>query len=277
MIETANRAGLTLQADNGPHSQRLLALIEAGQSSPRAVISFSEALPLWQNPGTWLSQEERDVFLHSVPNEPQLRETSENINILTWMSPLLGYLGPCEIDRHLRAVFFETVLTEPLPWLLDIPRNMWDLLRPALSGLDSPFPSYSLPHAELIEYEDSGVLGFARAVRHVTHHYTGQWVWRPGIEIFSRLWAPLNALRFLVHPALVWALFTRHRVYTAIAFLLLLYVFVIGAIDYPEHRIYAIVYPLGPVLVGGFLVALWERGKTLWQRYRATQAEARPA
>ena len=31
----------------------------------------------------------------------------------------------------------------------------------------------------------------------------------------------------------------------------------------PEPRIYAIVYPLGPVLVGGLLVAVWERLRRL--------------
>ncbi len=30
-----------------------------------------------------------------------------------------------------------------------------------------------------------------------------------------------------------------------------------------DVRIYAIVYPLGPVLVGGLLVALWERLRRL--------------
>ena len=102
------------------------------------------------------------------------------------------------------------------------------------------------------------MLGFQRAFGR-WDHYTGQWVWRPGIEIFTSLWAPLNALRFLVFPALVWALFTRRRIYTATAFLLLLYVFVLAFVDAPESRIYAIVYPLGTVLVGGLLVAVWER------------------
>ena len=101
-------------------------------------------------------------------------------------------------------------------------------------------------------------MGFQRAFGR-WEHYTGQWVWRPGIEIFTTLWAPLNALRFLVLPALVWALFTRRRFYTTIAFLLLLYVTVLATVDSPEPRIYAIVYPLAPVLVGGMLLAVWER------------------
>ena len=59
---------------------------------------------------------------------------------------------------------------------------------------------------------------------------------------------------------MVWALFTRRRVYMAVAFLLLLYVIVISTVDSPpEPRIYAIMYPLGPLLVGGLLVAVWER------------------
>ena len=116
-------------------------------------------------------------------------------------------------------------------------------------------------------YEDDGSrLGFQRAFGR-WDHYTGHWVWRPGIELFTFRWGPLNVLRFLGYPALVWALFTRRRVYMAVAFLLLLYVIVISTVDSPpEPRIYAIVYPLGPVLVGGLLVAVWERLRPILRR-----------
>ena len=239
----------------------MLHLIGLGQTSqlesPTAVKAawYSDVFPLWQTPGTWLTDAERDAFLNQNEPENLLTETQGDINALT--SPLLSYIGPCEFDQLLRAVFFETVFAEPLPWLLSIPANAWRLLQPPLTL--GEFAVYTLPSAGSLDYEDSsGRLGFRRAFGSLDH-FTGQWVWRPGIELFTLLWAPLNALRFLVFPAMLWSLFTRRRFYTAVAFLLLLYVSVLAAIDYPEPRIYAIVYPLGTVLVGGLLMAGWER------------------
>ena len=172
---------------------------------------------------------------------------------------LYYYLGPCEVDRLVRGVYLETMGAQPLRWLRTFPSYIvLPLHAPLTMG---PAPDFTLPRADSIEYERAGgALGFARAANQVYGHYNGHWVWRPEIELFTSLWAPLNALRFLVFPALVWALFTQRRVYLAVAFLLLLYVIVISTVDSPpEPRIYAIVYPLGPVLVGGLLVAVWER------------------
>ena len=260
MIEMTRNAGLTLHVDHGPNSKRLLHLIGLGQTSklenPTAVKAalYSDVFPLWQTPGTWLTDSERDAFLNQNEPENLLIETQGDINALT--SPLLFYIGPCELDQLLRAVFFETVFAEPLPWVLGIPANAWQLLKPQLTI--GEFAVYTVPSDGSLDYEDGGGrLGFQRAFGSLDH-YTGQWVWRPGIEIFTFLWGPLNALRYLVYPALIWSFFTRRRFYTAIAFLLLLYVGVLGAIDYPEHRIYAIVYPLGPVLIGGFLLTIWK-------------------
>ncbi len=265
MIEATRSAGLTLHVDHGPNSKRLLHLIGLGQTSqlesPTAVKAawYSDVFPLWQTPGTWLTDAERDAFLNQNEPENLLTETQGDINALT--SPLLFYIGPCELDQLLRTVFFETVFAEPLPWLLSIPANAWRLLQPPI--MMGEFPDYTLPPARSLTYEDDGGrLGFQQAFGR-WDHYTGQWVWWPGIELFTSLWGPLNALRFLAFPALVWALFTRRRFYSAIAFLLLLYISVLAAIDYPEPRIYAIVYPLGPLLVGGLLVTLWERLRRL--------------
>ncbi len=261
MMEAVQKAGLTLHEDNGPNSRRLLHLSSLGPLPQHETASgdyplwFADILPLWQTPGTWASDDARDNFLNPGESETLLYETNENINLLIdW---LFFYLGPCELDSLLRGVFFETAIAEPLRWLLGIPANAWQLLQPPLTM--GEYPDYSLPPTWSLTYEDDGSrLGFQRAFGR-WDHYTGQWIWRPGIELFTSLWGPLNALRFLVFPALVWALFTRRRFYSAIAFLLLLYVTVLAAVDYPELRIYAIMYPLGPVLVGGLLVAVWER------------------
>ncbi len=261
MMETVQKSGLTLHEDNGPHSKRFLYLISLQPLPQHETASgdyslwYADILPLWQTPGTWASDDARDNFLNQGESETLLYETNENINqSIDWS---FFYLGPCELESLLRGVFFETVIAEPLRWLLGIPANAWQMLQPPLTM--GEYPDYTLPPTWSLTYEDDGSrLGFQRAFGR-WDHYTGQWVWRPGIEMFTLLWTPLNAMRLLVFPALVWALFTRWRIYSATAFLLLLYVFALAAIDAPEARIYAIVYPLGPVLVGGLLVAVWER------------------
>ena len=262
MMETVQKPGLTLHEDHGPNSKRLLHLSSLGPLPQHETPSgdyplwYSSIFPLWQMPGTWATEAERAEFIGQSAPETVTNIKGPNIHQLAnW---LYFYLGPCEFDQLLRAVFFETVFAEPLPWLLGIPANAWQLFQPPLTM--GEYPDYTVPHADSLTYEnDGGGLGFQRAFGR-WDHYTGQWVWRPGIELFTFLWAPLNALRFLVWPALVWALFTQRRVYLAVAFLLLLYVIVISTVDSPpEPRIYAIVYPLGPVLVGGLLVAVWER------------------
>ena len=261
LMETVQHAGLTLSEDHGPNSRRLLHLSRLGPLPQHETADgdfplwFGDIFPLLQTPGTWATETERAEFLRQDAPEAVSRIIGPNIQqLVNW---LFFYLGPCELDQLLRAVFLETILAQPLSWLGGIPANAWQLLRPPLTM--GALPDYTLPPAGSLIYEnDGGGLGFQRAFGR-WDHYTGQWVWRPGIEIFTFLWAPLNALRFLVYPAIIWALFTRRRVYTALAALLLLYVFVLGAVDRPEPRIYAIVYPLGPVLAGGFLLAVWER------------------
>ncbi|MCY3934704.1 MAG: glycosyltransferase family 39 protein [Chloroflexi bacterium] len=276
LMETITWSGLKIDAAHGARSKHLLHLsrLEPLPNSSHPYDEPNGIWDLWQESGPWASLEERETFLNQQATGPFPDLSQGKIHENTFW--LIYYLGPVEYNRLLVDVFIESVSHQFWAWLRNIPQHSLNLLLPPLS-MDSGFPNYTLPRADLIEYnQNSGMFGFVRAVRHATHFYTGQWVWRPGIEIFSRLWAPLNALRFLVFPALVWALFTRHRVYTAIGFLLLLYVFVLGAIDYPEQRIYAIVYPLGPVLVGGFLVTLWERAQPSWQRLRKALAATRP-
>ena len=259
LAETLEDSGLEIRAANGPHSERLIRLHalpplpENKTSYGYYPLFFGSNFPMWVTAGPWATDEERKAFINQSSSEI----TESLPSIYTFYHWLYYYLGPCETDRMLQGVYFETVGASPIGWLLGISSRIPDYLRPPLTI--GEYPVFSLPAAGSIEYEDNGgMLSFQRAFGR-WDHYTGQWVWRPGIEIFSMLWAPLNALRFLVYPALIWALFTRWRIYSATAFLLLLYVFVLAAIDGPEARIYAIVYPLGPVLVGGLLVAVWEK------------------
>ena len=252
-MEVVSQHGSPVRATNGRNSERLLAL--ASLAPLRELDYTAESYPRWSNPESWASADEYEAFIGQ-----ERGEIPEQLTSLNWWGTLNYYLGPCETNELLRGAAVEAILIQPLRWLRGAMDGAFTLLKPELA-LDAAFPGYTLPRADMIEYERAGgVFGFMRAMEHEASYYNGHWVWRPGIELFTLLWAPLNALRFLVFPALVWALFTRWRIYSALAFLLLLYVIVISAADSPpEPRIYAIVYPLAPVLVGGMLVAVWER------------------
>ena len=272
MLETVQMANMTVHEDHGPHSKRFLRwtslapLPQHETASGNYPIWFSEVYPLWQTPGTWASEAERAAFIQqSAANAPSSIQGPNAHGLSNW---LFFYLGPCELDRLLRGVFLESVFAQPLLWLQGIPKNARQLLQPPITM--KGIRDNNIPHADALEFEAAGgILGFQKAYGRF-HHFTGQWLWRPGIELVSALWGPLNALRFLVFPALVWAIFTRHRVYTLMAGLLLSYVLAIAALDSPpELRVYAIVYPLGPALMGGMLSALLA---TLRERWRGRAA-----
>ena len=270
LVESLETTGLKIQAKNGPNSDLMLRLgslpplpenaadLGIGEGERYYNLLFTGNFPNWVIPGSWSTPAEREEFIRQDNEEPNdsLPKSATNF----WM---YYYLGPCESDRILRGAYIETIRASPVTWFFGIPNKMLDSLKPPLT-MSHKYPYYSVPRADSIQYKRAdGVMGFERAEKHIFLFYDGHWVWRPGIEIFTRLWMPLNALRFLVFPALVWVLFTRWRIYSATAFLLLLYVFVLAIVDAPESRIYAIVYPLGPVLVGGLLVAVWERLRRL--------------
>ena len=269
LVETLLGARMRILTSNGPQSERMLVLAtlpplpenvsEKGYFGEYAIF-FADNFPNWIIPGPWAAPEEREAFLtQSRPENPETSDPATLARAMTW---IYYYLGPCEANDLLQGVYFETVLASPIRWLAQIPGVVFRLLQAPLTMLTNetgPY-YYSLPPSDSIEYQHAGgVLGFMRAVDQDSMFYNGHWVWRPGVEIFTTLWAPLNALRYFVFPALVWALFTRRRIYTAMAFLLLLYLVTMAVIVWPQQRIYAIVYPLGPVLVGGMLVTIWER------------------
>ena len=269
MMETISWRGLKIDAAHGPRSEYLLHLARL-EPLPNYQNPYDEPNTtwylLWQRAGPWATEAEREAYLNQEATGPYLDLSKSNIHVNTLH--IIYYLGPYEFNRLMTDAFFESVSHQFWPWLQTIPSYFLKALQPSLRQ-DSGFPNYSLPRADLIEFgQGANVLGFVRALNHETSFYNGQWVWRPGIEIFSFLFGPLNALRYLVYPALIWALWARHRIYTAAAFLLLLHAGLLATIDFPEPRIYAIAYPLGPVLVGGFLLAVWEKLPAVMQRNR---------
>ena len=267
LTEMLMDAHIEIRAINGPNSERFLAFTTLAPLPENLSkkgfhggyrIFFADNFPNWTIPGPWAKIEDREAYL--AQSKSDTPATSDPVTIFKTMTWLYYYLGPCEADQLLQGVYIETVPASPLRMLNSMFKNSFELLQPPIKMMTHEISYYSLPHADSIKYKRlGGILGFVRAVGQVYLHYNGQWVWRPGIEVFTAIWTPLNLLRILIFPALIWALFTRRRIYTATAFLLVLYLVAIAVIVFPQERIYAIVYPLGPVLVGGLLVAVWER------------------
>ena len=271
LIEALLHANIEIQARNGPNAERLLELTTLPPLPENLSkkgyyggyrMFFADNFPNWIIPGPWAKIEDSKAYL--AQSNPEIPETNDPTIILNTMSWMFYYLGPCKANELLQRVYFETVFASPLRVLSQIPRNVYEMLHPPLkmSPDETDYYYYSLPSTDSIEFKHTdGFLGFVRAVRQQQLFYNGQWVWRPGIEIISTIWAPLNLLRILVIPALVWSFFTRRRIYSVIAFLLLLYLVSMSVIVWPQQRIYAIVYPLGPILIGGFLLAVWDNSR----------------
>ena len=269
MLENLNANGLVILAKNGPASERFLRLgnlpaLESDETGENWGMWFSSIFHYWQTPGSWAGDALREEFIHQNAN----LEHTPFKNAQQLSSLLYYYLGPCETDNLQRDVFFETIRANFTEWLSRLPSNFFSYLDAPISIdiMTNPRDMIFPPASSLLFDYESGFLGFARATEPRFLHFTGQWVWRPGVVLFTALWAPLNSLRYLLIPALVWALFTHRRIYTAIAILLLFNVFLLTTFNTPEPRIYAIVYPLGPVLVGGLLVAVWERLRPILRR-----------
>ena len=280
LVEGLLASKVAIRANNGPNSARLLALTtlpplphnlrEVGYGGTYRIF-FADNFPNWVNPGPWSTPEDRAAFLSQTPAEITEMSDYSNVQAMTW---IYYYLGPCEANDLMQDVYFETAIAAPLRVISQIPRIATKMLWPPLQMVtnDTDYYYYSLPPSDTIEFTRvGGVLGFERAMRQDFFFYNGHWVWRPGIEIFSHIWAPLGLMRALVFPALIWAIFTRNRIYTVTAFLLVLYLIVVSLIVWPQQRIYAIAYPLGPVLVGGFLLAVWEKLTAVVQRTSAAR------
>ena len=260
MLELLNAYNIVISAENGLASERFLRLgnlpaLEGDETGQNWGMWFGSMFHFWQTPGSWAGDAQRESFIQqSVNLESASFNNAQQLSSLPYY-----YLGPCEMDHLHREVYIETIRANFKDWLMTFPSTIFSYLDAPISNDITTYPrEMFLPPAGSLVYDEGGILGFARATEPQFAHYSGQWVWRPGTELFTLLWSPLNALRFLVFPALAWVLFTRWRIYTALAFLLLLYVFAIGVIKFPDPSVYAIVYPLGPVLVGGFLLAIWD-------------------
>ena len=241
--------GFELRASNGPHSRRYAELLTL--PARRELGFHSDTYPLWRAPGPWVSEAEAAAFLAQPIGEAQ-----EYIEIV-FPAALYWYLGPCEADALLYAVYFETV--EKQPWKLLLENLRLFLLSLAQSQAGAIFPLQYLDSPDSIAWGDGYALGFHAAE---SAAYNGHRVWRHGVVVYSALFPLLQLVKLLTPFAIVWALWRRDAILSLAAVMLLLGIGLIVMAAAVEPRYYASLSPLYPLLNGAFVSAAVGRWRT---------------
>ncbi|MBZ0291602.1 MAG: hypothetical protein K8L99_03450, partial [Anaerolineae bacterium] len=243
LLVSAQAKGLDLVAANGPETQYYLQLLTL---EPTRQISFtSESYPLWSIPGPWVTPEEYAAFM----NQPSGAAATRVEQI--YPGSLYYFLGPCETDRILYGVFKEGFQAQPLVWFSQVPVEVFNML--AQNPSFGTFYPVFLPRDYQVEYIGNNILGFQKAEG---NYFDGQWVWRPGIWFYTNFFELWNAFKWLAPLALVWAFLSREWFYKVSAILLLASLVFLSFVGNPSPRLYAPLYPLTPLLIGGFLMWL---------------------
>ena len=247
LLLSAKDKGIPVLASNGPHSTRYARLLAL--PTDKDLSSYSYTFPYWRNPGPWFSQAEVDEYL------------AQPVKVAPYEIPVVGYvlapgwfLGPCENNALQINVFLEAIAARQLELAAGSLRStamMLLQLRPP-----GGFPPMYLDPVEQISFLDEGALGFQRAHSAL---YKGNLVWRPGIALFSALFAPVNLLKLLTPLALVAAVWKRDWLLATVALLLLAGLLAIAVASNIEPRYYAALAPLYTILIGSFLAETSQR------------------
>lgn len=242
---------IPLQATDGPASQEYLRL--TSMSVPEHALFLSDTYPRWSMSGAWASPEEQALFLEQG-------FTGENLPFANRFD-LIYYMGACPTDDLLRDVYFERIRRYPLEWLS---RGLKDTLLILIQSTEENPTLYLPTYDSLVRNTNESFLGFERVEG---DFYTGQWVWTPGIWLYSTIFHIWNAIKWLTPIALVWALLSRNWFYATCAVLLLAVAGIMPLMKAPEARLYSQVYPLWTILLGGMLASFikWARKPRLQQ------------
>ncbi len=240
LLAAADNMRYVISGNNGErsaHYARLLTLPPL-----RDVSFYADVYPNYRRPGPWVSEEEQAAFLAQPYGE-----APEPI-LIVWPSALYWYLGPCESDALLYDVYRETVASDYGRILRIVPR--WLLSMLVQDAGSAAFQMQYLDRAKDIVWEEPGTLGFYRAH---SSAYNGQRVWKPGLELFSALFYPLNLLKWLTPLAVLAAFWKRDWLLMTAAGILLAGLLLIASFASIEPRYYAMLAPLYSLLIGWLL------------------------
>ncbi len=253
-------ADIPLVAGNGDATARLLYLNALPANSS---LDSAQRYANWQRPGPWVSPEEQAAFLAQGPAEVVPASYDYySVSVLEW------YLGPCGKDPLLVDAAVEAFVAHPLQFFQALPAKVLRSLHH-----DS---SWRLPHSDTLRFEADSEVPFPlpRARSREGRAYLENRVWPAPVKVYSHTRDTLNLIKLLILPALVGALAGRRRLYRQAAMTLLVWLFMLALISSSSGRIYAPLWPLWPLLIGGMLADLWQ-GLSVWAG--AGRESARPS
>ncbi len=115
------------------------------------------------------------------------------------------------------------------------------------------FPPQYLDQPHDLSFTGDGAFGLYRAESDL---YNGHRVWKPGIIVYSQLFPLLNLIKLLTPIAVIAAFWKRDWLLVTTAMLLLGCLAVIATAAIAEPRYFAMVTPLGSLLVGWLLAQI---------------------
>lgn len=247
-VQSLHEKGVFPRVGNGPHSAEYARLLALPSANPRDDYLDSDKFALWRLPGPWLGEAEKRTFLTGQPGDISGDIATDFPADLYW------YLGPCAVDRLLAGLLWETVAAEPGQFVRGAISTTVSSL--AQNPAEARFDYMYLDRSEDITWRGENLLGFQAAE---SKQYNGHRLWRPGAAIFSALFTPWNAIKFLTPLALIASIWRRDWLLTCAAALLLTCLVLLATFSGIEPRYYAIVAPLYSILIGWWLARLVER------------------
>ena len=246
LLAAADNMRYPIRAENGERSAHYARMVTLPPL--REINFYSQTYPLYRLPGAWVSAEEQAAFLAQPFGE------APDPVLVIWPPALYWYLGPCETDALLADVYAETVASDFGRFFGTVARWFAYILMQDAST--AAFKLQYLENAEEIDWRGDATLGF-----HEAHSsaYNGHRVWKPGVELFSALFYPLNWLKYLTPLAVLAALRRRDWLLMTAAGILLLGLLLIASFASIEPRYYAMLAPLYTLLVGWMAGEIAER------------------
>lgn len=245
LLSAAHLKDLPLLASNGSRSTRYAELLTL-KDEQGATIKPGQ-YQYWRIPGPWVNEAARNAFFAQPIGEPQ-----EQISIY-FPAVLFSYMGPCPLDGLLFDVALEAIALNPARYALESLRAVFNML--ILHPTELAFPPQYLESPQDISFLGDGAFGIYRAESNL---YNGHRVWKPGIIIFSHLFPLLNLLKLLTPLAIIAACWKRDWLLLTTAALYLVSLAAIATAAIAEPRYFAMVAPLGSMLLGWFLARfLW--------------------
>jgi len=244
-VQSLHEKDVYPRAANGPYSAEYARLLALPSANPRDDYLDSAKFALWRIPESWLGKAERQAFLAGQPGEISDAIATDFPADLYW------YLGPCEVDRLLAGLLSETVAANPWQYARGVISATASSL--AQNPADARFDYMYLDRYEDMRWRGENLLGFQAADSKL---YNGHRLWRPGAALFSALFTPWNAIKFLTPLALIAAVWRRDWLLICVAALLLTGLGLLATFSGIEPRYYAIVAPLYSILIGWFLAQI---------------------